>query len=279
MSFAQPRSLEEAVSLLSGGAATLLAGGTDLYPAHVGRPLPRHVVSLGRVTELRGISRHGAGFRLGGGTTWSEIAAANLPPAFDALRQAARDVGSIQIQNRGTIAGNLCNASPAADGVPPLLALDAAVELASANGTRQLPLSEFITGYRRTARQPDEILSAVIVPPSAGRSAFVKLGARRYLVISIVMAGACVEMAPDGSIASVRVAIGAASPVAQRLPQLERELAGLAAGIRPSSRVATRHVESLRPIDDVRAEAWYRRDAAIHVLGAALDRAAGFESS
>ncbi|MGL4525562.1 MAG: FAD binding domain-containing protein, partial [Aestuariivirga sp.] len=142
------------MSLLSGGAATLLAGGTDLYPAHVGRPLPRHVVSLGRVTELRGISRHGAGFRLGGGTTWSEIAAANLPPAFDALRQAARDVGSIQIQNRGTIAGNLCNASPAADGVPPLLALDAAVELASANGTRQLPLSEFITGYRRTARQP-----------------------------------------------------------------------------------------------------------------------------
>ena len=98
-------------------------------------------------------------------TTWSEIAAANLPPAFDALRQAAREVGSIQIQNRGTIAGNLCNASPAADGVPPLLALDAAVELASANGTRQLPLSEFITGYRRTARQPDEILSAVIVPP------------------------------------------------------------------------------------------------------------------
>ncbi len=267
------------MSLLSGGAATLLAGGTDLYPAHVGRSLPRHVVSLGRVTELRGISRNGAGFRLGGSTTWSEIAAANLPPAFDALRQAARDVGSIQIQNRGTIAGNLCNASPAADGVPPLLALDAAVELASANGTRQLPLSEFITGYRRTARQPDEILSAIIVPPSAGRSAFVKLGARRYLVISIVMAGACVEMAPDGSIASVRVAIGAASPVAQRLPQLERELAGLAAGIRPSSRVATRHVESLRPIDDVRAEAWYRRDAAIHVLGAALDRAAGFESS
>ena len=154
-----------------------------------------------------------------------------------------------------------------------------AVELASANGTRQLPLSEFITGYRRTARQPDEILSAVIVPPSAGRSAFVKLGARRYLVISIVMAAACVEMAPDGSIGSVRVAIGAASPVAQRLPQLERELAGLAAGILPSSRITARHVESLRPIDDVRAEAWYRRDAAIHVLGAALDRAAGFESS
>ncbi len=279
MSFAQPSSLEEAVSLLSGGAATLLGGGTDFYPAHVGKPLPHHVVSLGRVTELRGISRQGAGFRIGGGTTWSEIAAANLPPAFDALRQAAREVGSIQIQNRGTIAGNLCNASPAADGVPPLLALDAEIELASVRGTRQLPLADFITGYRRTARQSDEILSAVIVAQSTGRSSFVKLGARRYLVISIVMVAACIEIAPDGSIAAARVAVGAASPVAQRLPQLEGELAGLAAGIRPSTRVSARHVTQLAPIDDVRAEAWYRRDAAIHVVGAALDRAAGYESS
>ena len=137
------------------------------------------------------------GLRIAACTTWSEIRDAALPPACDALRAAAAEVGGRQIQNAGTIGGNLCNASPAADGVPPLLALDAAVELASAAGTRRLPLAAFLLGPRRTDRRPGEILTAVLLPEAAlaGRSVFLKLGARRHLVISIAMVAVRLDVA------------------------------------------------------------------------------------
>jgi CO/xanthine dehydrogenase FAD-binding subunit len=257
--------------------ALALCGGTDVYPAHAGRALTRPLVDLSGIEELKGIAETADGFRFGAATSWSAIARAELPPAFDALKAAAREVGSIQIQNRGTVGGNLCNASPAADGVPPLLALDASVEIAAAGGRRLLALSEFITGYRKTALEGGEILAAVIVPKPAARSAsaFVKLGARRYLVISILMAAAVIEKDEAGRIATAAIAVGAASPVAQRLPELERELQGLAAGERPSVRVAARHLAALTPISDVRASEDYRREAAVAVVGEALDRAAG----
>ena len=254
-----------------------VAGGTDVYPAHAGRALTRPIVDLSGIGTLRGIEETAEGFRFGAATTWSMIAKAPLPPAFDALKAAAREVGSVQIQNRGTIAGNLCNASPAADGVPPLLALDASVELASREGRRVLPLSGFITGYRRTALQPGEIVTAVTVPkpPAAARSAFVKLGARRYLVISIRMVAAIVERGEDGLIRRAAVAVGAASPVAQRLMSLEQALTDLPPNGKPSTVVEPHHVAGLSPIDDVRATAGYRLEAAMAVVGEALDRAAG----
>jgi len=254
-----------------------VAGGTDIYPAHVGRSLPASVVDISRIAELRGISATDTELRIGAAVTWSELLAAHLPPAFDGLKQAAREVGSRQIQNRGTIAGNLCNASPAADGVPPLLSLDAQVELAGPGGRRRLPLERFITGYRSTALAPGELLTAVLVPNSsiAGASAFEKLGARRYLVISIVMAAARIEFSDDGRIGNARIAVGAASPVAVRLPSLEDDLRDLARGVRPSSLLADRHLEPLKPISDLRAAAAYRRDAARTVIGRALDRACG----
>jgi CO/xanthine dehydrogenase FAD-binding subunit len=273
----RPRTIEEAAVAMATDGALALAGGTDVFPAHAGKALERPIIDLSRVAGLRGITETADGFRFGAATTWSDIVRASLPPAFDALKSAARDVGSIQIQNRGTIAGNLCNASPAADGVPPLLAVDASVEIASPGARRVLPIHEFITGYRKTALKPGEIVTAVIVPRPAERasSAFVKLGARRYLVISILMAAAVVERDADGRIARAAVAIGAASPVAQRLWRLEDELRGLAAGEKPSSRVAAAHFESLSPIDDVRATAAYRLQAAMTVVGEALDLAAG----
>ena len=275
--YARPRSIEEAALAMSEAGAMAVAGGTDVYPAHAGKALTRPLVDLSGISTLRGIEETEEAFRFGAATTWSMIAKAALPPAFDALKAAAREVGSVQIQNRGTIAGNLCNASPAADGVPPLLALDAAVELAAREGRRVLPLSAFITGYRRTALQAGEIVTAVIVPKPSGaaRSAFVKLGARRYLVISILMAAAVVERGPGGLIRHAAVAVGAASPVAQRLPSLERALIGLAPGNRPSALVAPHHLAGLSPIDDVRATAGYRLEAALAVVGEALDRAAG----
>jgi CO/xanthine dehydrogenase FAD-binding subunit len=275
--YVRPRTIEDAAAAMTSAGALALAGGTDVFPAHAGKPLARPIVDLSQVAGLRGIVSGADAIRFGAATTWSDIAKASLPPAFDGLKAAAREVGSIQIQNRGTIAGNLCNASPAADGVPPLLTLEASVELATATGRRVLPLHEFITGYRQTALQPAEIVTAVIVPRPRERtgSAFVKLGARRYLVISILMAAALVEKDAEGRIVRVALAIGAASPVAQRLRRLEAELQGLPPGARPSSRVAAHHFDSLSPIDDVRATAHYRLEAAISVVGEALDRAAG----
>lgn len=275
--YARPATIEEAARAMSGEGALAICGGTDVYPAHAGLPLTRPLVDLSRVEGLRGISEQADGFRFGAATTWTEILRTPLPPAFDGLKAAAREVGSLQIQNRGSIAGNLCNASPAADGVPPMLSLDAKVEIASATGRRVLPLSGFITGYRSTALQPGEIVTAVIVPSPAprARSAFVKLGARRYLVISVLMCAAVVERDEQGRIARAAVAVGAASPVAQRLPELEAELSGLERGERPSRLVAPRHLDRLSPIDDVRATAAYRLEAARLMIGEALDLAAG----
>lgn len=275
--YARPRTIEEATRAMSAAGALAIAGGTDVYPAHAGKVLSRPLVDLSGIEGLKGITAGAEGVRFGAATTWSMIVRAPLSPAFDALKSAAREVGSVQIQNRGTIAGNLCNASPAADGVPPLLALDARVELVSAQGRRVLALSDFITGYRHTALQPGEFVTAIIVPTPSPRaaSAFVKLGSRRYLVISILMAAALVEKDDAGRILRAAVAVGAASPVAKRLPELERALAGLAVGERPSACLSPAHLASLSPIDDVRAPAAYRIEAAMAVVGEALDRAAG----
>jgi CO/xanthine dehydrogenase FAD-binding subunit len=232
----------------------------------VGRAIDEDVLDISGIADLRGISEGPQGWQLGAATTWSELIETPLPPLFDGLKQAAREVGGRQIQNAGTVAGNLCNASPAADGVPPLLALDAEVELAGRSGRRRLPLSGFITGNRRTVLGTDELLVAIHVPrPShPARSAFLKLGARRYLVISIVMVGATLEIA-DGRVANARIAVGACSAVAQRLPLLEAALVG-APPVALPARVAAEHLAPLSPIDDVRGSAAYRRDAVATLL-------------
>jgi CO/xanthine dehydrogenase FAD-binding subunit len=272
--YLRPRRLEEALAVLARPhtvAPTVLAGGTDFYPARVGRAIDEDILDIGRIEVLRGISAGASGWRLGATTTWTDLLQADLPPLFDGLKQAAREVGGRQIQNAGTLAGNLCNASPAADGVPGLLALDAEVELASSTGSRRLPLQTFITGNRRTARAPDELLVAIHVakPAHDARSSFVKLGARRYLVISIAMAAATLEIAGDegfGRIVAARIAVGACSAVAQRLPALEAALAGAALDGGLAERLDRSHLAPLAPIDDVRGSAAYRSDAVLTLL-------------
>jgi CO/xanthine dehydrogenase FAD-binding subunit len=225
------------------------------------------VLDITAIEGLGGITQEATGWRIGATTTWSELLDTPLPLLFDGLKQAAREVGGRQIQNAGTLAGNLCNASPAADGVPPLLALDAEVELAGRAGARRLPLSSFIIGNRRTALAPGELMVAIYVPNRTheARSAFLKLGARRYLVISIVMAAATLEI-DGGRIAAARVAVGACSAVAQRLPLLEAALAGAPLDRRLANLVDAAHLAPLSPIDDVRGSAAYRRDAVVTVL-------------
>ena len=172
--------------------------------------------------DLRGIAEeaeHGASARSPPGATSS---APSCPPQFDGLKLAAREVGGVQIQNRGTLAGNICTASPAGDGAPNLLALDAGIELASRHGRRTVPMADFIDGYRHTACRADEIVTAILVPKrsDATRSHFLKLGARKYLVISIVMVAGVIELDRQSRIASAHLAIGSCSAVPQRLPAL-----------------------------------------------------------
>lgn len=269
----RPRTLNETIDTLSRHGGQILSGGTDFFPALGDRPVASPVVDISEVSELRGISFHDSEIRIGGLTTWTDVLHAPLPSCFDALKSAAREVGSIQIQNRGTVAGNLCNASPAADGVPPLLALDAEVELASQSGVRRIPLARFLLGNRRTLRHADEVLSAVIVSRGLdhARSAFLKLGSRRYLVISIVMVAAIVDSDEEGRVKHARVAVGSCSAVAQRLSELERYLVNMKAERGFSERISSEHLSVLSPIDDVRATAHYRRDAALTLVKRALE--------
>ena len=271
--FHQPAELGEALAILGRGGCVPLSGGTDVFPALVDHP-PVPLLDLSRIAGLRGVTRSENDVVFGAATTWTDIIRADLPPAFDALKQAAAQVGSIQIQNRATVGGNLCNASPAADGVPPLLALDAAVELASAHGKRVLPLGDFLRGNRSTARAPDELLVAIRVPRDieTAPSAFTKLGARKYLVISIVMIAAIVDV-QDGMIRRARVAVGAASAVARRLRALEDRLVGCAAAMDFTGMISTDELADLSPIDDVRATAAYRLEAARTLIARTLRQA------
>lgn len=271
--YVRPAAIEDALRHLADGPRRIVAGCTDVFPAQVGKLLVAPVLDLSGLKDGRGIREESDHWRIGALTTWQDIAAAALPPAFNALQSAARQIGGVQIQNTATLGGNLCNASPAADGVPALLILDAEVELRSLCATRQLALAEFITGNRKTALRADEILTAIRVPKSAcgGRSTFLKLGSRAYQVISIVMVAARVDGAADGHIATAAVAVGACSPVARRLPELEAALVGAScAGGRLGAIVRTEHLRSLAPIGDVRASADYRREAALILVRRAL---------
>lgn len=275
--YSRPRTLDEAVHVLTREGGQILSGGTDFFPALGDRPAPDRVVDISGLTEIKGITEEAAYIRIGGLTTWSEVVATPLPRCFDALKSAAREIGGIQIQNRGTVAGNLCNASPAADSVPPLLALDAEVELVSNAGRRRLRLADFIVGNRKTLRRPDEILTSVIVSRGLddASSTFLKLGARRYLVISIAMVAAVVKKDPAGRVAEARVAVGSCSATAQRLHGLERALLGAPARAGLGAAVSAEHLTPLSPIDDVRATATYRNQAALTLVGRALDACVG----
>jgi CO/xanthine dehydrogenase FAD-binding subunit len=269
--YLRPSELQEALVALAAAPMRVAAGCTDLFPATERAALPGQVVDITGIAALGGICETAEGWRIGATTTWAEIMRADLPGGFDMLRQAAREVGAWQIQNAGTIGGNLCNASPAADGVPPLLALGAEVELASTAGTRRLALAEFLQGPRRTALRPGELLLAVHVPKAAGSGAsrFLKLGARKSLVISIVMVAARI-VATDGRAAEMALSVGACGPVASRLPAVEAALTGLPLADLSGAIRAGDMAAALSPIDDIRADAGYRQGAAVEVLRRAV---------
>jgi len=273
--YLQPKSIDEAVRALSANSLFVLAGGTDYFPARVGKPLDDDILDITGITNLRGITDRESHFHIGALTRWTDVIEKALPEYFDGLKLAAREVGGVQIQNAGTIAGNVCNASPAADGIPPLLSLNADIVLASTRGEHSMPLAKFIMGNRKIRCASDEIVTGFRIPKPdhSATSTFLKLGARRYLVISIVMVAAVIEN-DGGNVSAVRVAVGSCSAAAKRLHMLERSLVGqpLRPGI--ADQITEVHLNQLSPIADVRGSAEYRRDAALTLVRRAIEELA-----
>jgi len=277
-------SLDDALEHLSAGPWRVIAGGTDVFPALAdGQPMGEDLLDISGLSALRGIRFDGEAnaWRLGALTTWTDVRRADgLPSWFSALRLAAGQIGGVQIQNVGTVGGNLCNASPAADGAVPLLALDARVEITGPSGSRVEPLATFITGVRKTTLAPDELVTGVLVPDPgrAGVSDFLKLGARHSLVISIAMVAVVLWLdgeAGDGTVTAAGVAVGACSPVAVRFRALEARLIGHRPGADDlAALVLESDAEALSPIDDLRASAAYRREAALTLVRRSLARCA-----
>jgi CO/xanthine dehydrogenase FAD-binding subunit len=274
--------LQEAVAALGARPdALVLAGGTDLMveinEAHRSLTGDETVLAVNRVAELRAwsVDTAAAAVRLGAGVTYAELARPPLSDLLPALGQAARTVGSPQIRNAATIGGNLATCSPAGDGLPVLAALDATVELLGPAGSRSMPVSEFMTGVKRTARRPGELLTAITVPLLDGWQGYAKVGVRNAMVIAI--AGTC--LAVDGPGRSVRIALGSVAPTVVRAPDAE---AFVDAAVDWDERTVTDDVvtrfaalaaAAARPIDDHRASAAYRRRAVEVLAGRQLRRA------
>ena len=276
--YLRPTELSTALASLSAAPRVVLAGGTDLYATGVPVPdrLRQAVLDITAIERLRGIRIDPTEVIIGACTTWAELRDAELPVWFRALKQSAAQVGGEQVQNVGTVAGNLCNASPAADGVPPLLALSARVELAASHGTRSVALQDFILAPRRTACASDELVVAIRVPlrSAHARSAFYKLGSRSYLVISIAALAATIDFDARGRISYAGLAVGACSATAQSLTSIETRLIGLDRAAARSLPIP-QELPELSPIDDIRGSATYRRDAVMTLVRRALRELCG----
>jgi len=250
-----------------------LAGGTDLY-AQNDAPVALSKTPVLDITAVSAWARMDIGrdaLWIGAGVTLAQLKNATLPDACRALQQACGMVGGAQIQNRGTLVGNVCNASPAADTVPPLMALNAVVEIACAKGSRSVPIRDFILAPRKIDLAANEMVTGISFPLGSHPqfSLFSKLGSRQYLVISIAMVAVNVSINEVGKVSNIGIAVGACSAVAQRLEALENDCLGLSIG-QLEAIIEARHVEQLNPLNDLRASANYRRQSVLHLLRAAF---------
>ena len=252
-----PRSLPEALELKAEHPDALpIQGGTDVMVAvNFDRARPAAVLNLNEVAELRGWSREDGEVRLGAGLTYTEAMEGELATLLPALAEASRTVGSPQIRNRGTIGGNLATASPAGDALPPLLVEGAEVECVSVRGSRRVPVGEFVTGVKRTALEPDELIAAAWLRPSRAPQTFMKIGPRNAMVIAV-----CSLSLSAGD--ELRASFGSASP----RPVL------VTAPLAEADSFPDRVAAAASPIDDVRGSAAYRRHALRVLTARALAR-------
>ncbi len=276
-SLLMPRTLAEALAMLAEHAPDALpvAGATNLIPdMRGGRRRPRYLVNIAALPELQGIRQEDGHLVIGAAVTVAEVLddplVARLTPV---LKDAAAVLASPLVRNRATVAGNLANASPAADMAPPLLALDAEVELASTEGTRRVALKDFFVDVRRTVCRPHELVTAVHVPvPGAGsRSAFYKIGLRNADAIAVVNGAVRVDLEDGGVCRTARIALGAVAPTPIRAYEAERALEGQPLTPEVIAEVARRAADATRPIDDIRGSAAYRR----YVAGVIVRRMLG----
>ncbi len=277
--YCAPASVDEAAAVLRGGDVTILASGTDLMPqTQAGRArFDRVLMNIRRIPELRGIAVEQGAIRIGTLTTVTELMESDvirrdLPVLVEAGDQFASD----QLRNTATIGGNICNASPAGDLLVPLLILDAEVELVSMPGgtreSRQVPLREFFVGPGKTARKPSELLVAVRVPrpPDGFVARFHKFGTRPALDIAAISIGIG-GVLQRGVLTRVRVAFGAVAPTPIRAPETEAALEGRALTVETIGAVADVAHDEVRPISDVRASEWYRRELIHNLTQRVLD--------
>lgn len=270
MRVVSPRTLDEALRALrdAGPNARLLAGGTDLLVEfESGRTAPDHVVDVWNVRELRFARAEDGGVRFGALTTCADLL--RSPLVLDVLKAAAREVGALQIQNRATLGGNLGTASPAADLVPVLLALDARVRLASTRGQRELVLDDYLVGYRTTARNDDELIESIFVParPPHERRRFRKVGTRRAQSIAKLVVALAWTPDAHGTVLTLRAAAGSLAERTVRLAELERALVGGPLDVRNvRAAVHASSTKDIRPRDDVRSTAEYRRRVFVRVI-------------
>jgi len=276
-----PTTLADAYATLAASSTRPIAGGTDLMVAltgELGEP-PERVLDLWRLDELRGIVVEGDAISLGALTTYTEIRRSALcREHLPALVEAAATIGAAQIQNRGTLGGNVANASPAGDTLPVLLALDASIVCGSVRGERAIPSDAFWTGYRETAREPDELVVRVRVPLAAGRETrFRKVGTRRAQSISkVVLALSYRDGEPAAPWTDVRVALGSVAPTPIRARSTEGALEGRPPTPETADLAAETLAAELHPIDDVRSTAEYRRLVAARVLHRLIREAGGW---
>lgn len=261
----EPKQLDDALKAIAqtNGSVRPLAGGTDMIvDLRAKRARADVLVSLQKLTELKGMSRTDGTLKIGAATPIAEFLKNPLPVEHDALRQAAFWFANPMIRNSATLGGNIGSASPAGDMLPPLLSLGAQIELVSQSGMRTMPLAEFFVGPRKTARRADELISNIQLPtgnePSGAASAFYKLGLRQADAISLISVAVWVRREGD-KIGDVRVALGAVAPRPMRATRTEEMLRGQIFTDTLAQEAARMASEECSPIDDLRASAGYRR--------------------
>jgi xanthine dehydrogenase small subunit len=266
-----PTTLTEVYALLTerGRSIRVVAGGTDLMVLMNAHQLDdAEFLDLWRVNEMRGITDEGDALRIGALSTYTQlIESAMIQLHVPALVAASRTIGAIQIQNRGTIGGNVVNASPAGDSLPVLAAYDAEVEIGSGRGTRRVPFNRFYAGYRRTVLDPDELVLAVRIQKmkKGERDFFWKVGTRRAQAISKTVMAAKAQIA-NGRIGSISIGVGSVAPTVIRVPQTERLLAGAALTSDLVERARRLIAQEVAPITDLRSTEHYRRTVTGNVL-------------
>lgn len=265
-----PRRLSDAYALLANAPWRPVAGGTDLLAQIAGElgPPPERVLDIWALDELRGIGVADGWLTVGALTTHTAIRRSSaVREDLPALAEAAATIGAVQIQNRGTLGGNIVNASPAGDSLPVLLATDAVIVLGGPRGEREVEAAAFFTGYRRTALAADELVLRVRIPLPAGREVrFRKVGTRRAQAISKVVLALSWRTDGDDRLRDVRVALGSVAERPIRAEAAEAALEGAWPTRETADRAAAAVAADIKPIDDVRSTAVYRRAVTARVL-------------